>query len=111
MTPNDDDAAGRQLRERLGGLPRHVLPSAGFTERVMHDLDQRGLVRRTGPALNARWLAAAAVIFAAGIGVGVALGGARAGSHIATPSPASVIAPARVVNVNVPAVVQSEVWF
>ena len=97
MTPNDSGPDAELARE-LAQLGREHPTSPTFTDRVMLDLGRRGLVRRVAGRVATRWWAAAAaavVIFAAGLGLGSALGGDRGPSE----------------EINVPRAGQSEVWF
>ena len=97
MTPNDSGPDADLARE-LAQLGREHPTSPTFTDRVMLDLERRGLVRRVAGRMVTRWWAAAAaalIIFVTGLGLGAALGGSA--------RPAA--------EVNVPRVGQSEVWF
>jgi hypothetical protein len=85
----------------------------GFPDRVLLDLERRGLVRRADVRATARWwavAAAAVLIFAWGLGVGSTLGGPRPAPS-PFPTPSSVAAGQAGAEVNVPRVGQSEVWF
>ena len=97
MTPNDSGPDAELARE-LAQLRREHPTSPTFTNRVMLDLERRGLVRRVADRIATRWWAAAAaavLIFVSGLGLGAALGGDRPPSD----------------EVNVPRAGQSEVWF
>jgi hypothetical protein len=109
MTPNDD--RDTDLERRLALLPRAEAPSPEFTDALLRGLERRGLVRSHRRALSARWLAAAAVIFAAGIGVGALITRALSTPQTVVREAPSVPAVRNVADVNVPRVGQSEVWF
>lgn len=97
MTPNDS-GPDAELARGLAQLRREHPTSPTFTDRVMLDLERRGLVRRVATRIVTRWWAAAAaaiIIFVTGFGVGAALGGSTRPTD----------------EVNVPRVGQSEVWF
>jgi hypothetical protein len=108
MTPNDD--RDLDLERRLLALRRVEATSPQFTDNVLRGLERRGLVRE-GTSFSVRWLAAAAIIFAAGVGVGALI--TRATSAPATTVRENPPAPSvrNVADVNVPRVGQSEVWF
>jgi hypothetical protein len=105
----DDSERDPVLHRHLVLLPRHEPTSPAFTDRVVRDLAQRGLVRRSS-MVEPRWLAAAAIIFALGLGLGSAVAAARVRPDAVQPlSPAVVDRIA--VEVNVPPPGKSEVWF
>lgn len=115
----DDTGVDAELRRTLVTLRREDPMSPAFTDRVLRDLAGRGFVRRPpGASRTTRWtaVAAAVVIFAAGLGVGAAIGGARQGPP-SSPLPAASASPSRATadragaEVNVPRPGQSEVWF
>jgi hypothetical protein len=109
MTPDDTDR-DPLLQRHLVLLGRDQRPSPEFTNRVVFDLTRRGLVRRPSFALDARWLAAATLIFSLGIGIGAIVTDQRpqpVSLPSATPSTVDRIA----VEVNVPSPGKSEVWF
>ena len=105
----DDTRSDDELQQRLSALGREDSMSATFTDRVLLDLGQRGLVRQSGRGrTGARWWAigaAAAGLFGAGIGVGSAMRDAPT-----SPQPTATT-PGGTAEVNVPRVGQSEVWF
>ena len=108
MTPNDDRDV--DLERRLAVLSRVEATSPEFTDNVLRGLERRGLVRDERGWFSVRWLAAAAVIFAAGVGVGALI------TRASTPQTAVRETPPapsvrNVADVNVPRVGQSEVWF
>ena len=109
MTPNDDRDI--DLERRLAALPRVEATSPAFTDNVLRSLERRGLVGDQRDRFRARWLAAAAVIFATGVGVGALI--TRATSVPTTAVQQTPQAPSvrNVADVNVPRVGQSEVWF
>jgi hypothetical protein len=109
MMPDDIDR-DPALHRHLVLLRRHEPTSADFTDGVIHDLARRGLVRRSPSVLEARWLAAAGIIFALGVGVGTAVAAARTPVLAAQPIPRE---PAQRVaaEVNLPPSGKSEVWF
>ena len=81
MTDEDEVRLSPELRAELERLPREAEPSRGFEGRLVRALRSRGLVAADGPrfARLAVWapalrLAAALVIFAAGVGLGHRLG-------------------------------------
>lgn len=106
---SDDNELDPALRRALMTLSRNASPSLAFTDRVVHDLERRGLVGESSVRSTMRWLAAAG-IFALGIGIGAALAGVRT-APAATPQPTSRQAVHRLADVNVPPVGHSEVWF
>ena len=103
----DDTEPHDELQQRLSALGRADPMSATFADRVLRDLCQRGLVRQSRDGRTAtRWwaiAAAAAGLFAAGIGLGSTMSATRRSPQ---PTP-----PSSSVEVNVPHVGQSEVWF
>ena len=109
MIPNDD--RDLDLERQLETLPRLEATSPAFTDTVLRDLERRGLVRAQRGWLNVRWLAAAAVIFAAGVGVGALITRATAASTTTARETPPVPSVRNVADVNVPRVGQSEVWF
>ena len=110
MNP-DDPHPDPELQRQYATLARHEPASATFTDRVLRDLGHRGFVRRPVFTVDVPRLAAAAVIFAAGVGVGAVVASARSEPH-PTPQPVSRNATQRVaVEVNVPQLGRSEVWF
>ena len=109
MTPNDDRDA--DLDRRLAVLPRTEATSPEFTNSVLQGLERRGLVRDERSRFSARWLAAAAVIFAAGVGVGALVTRATASSKTVVREVPRASSVRNVADVNVPRVGQSEVWF
>jgi hypothetical protein len=109
MTP-DDTERDPLLQRHLVLLARDRRPSPEFADRVVLDLTRRGLVGRASFAPDARWLAAAALIFSLGIGIGAIVTDRRsqpASLPSATPATVDRIA----VEVNVPSPGKSEVWF
>ena len=109
MIPNDERDV--DLDRRLAALSRVEPTSPQFTDRVLRGLEQRGLVRTEGSWFSPRWLAAAALIFAAGAGVGAMIMRATATPQITVRETPRVPAVRNVADVNVPRVGQSEVWF
>jgi hypothetical protein len=108
--PNDTEPDPK-LRRALMALGRGDTLSATFTDRVLLDLARHGLVRPAG-ARTARWWAlgaAAAVVFATGLGVGAAIGSGESSTASAPPAQASADRAAH--ELNVPRVGQTEVWF
>ena len=103
----DDTQPDDELQQRLSALGREDPLSATFTDRVLAELGERELVRRPrGGRTATRWwamAAAAAGLFAAGIGLGSTMSATRRSPQ---PTP-----PSSSVEVNVPHVGQSEVWF
>ena len=105
----DDSERDPALHRHLVLLRRHEPTSPAFTDRVIRDLAQRGLVRRSPGIRDVRWLAAAVVIFALGIGVGTVVTTRRPAAIVPSAARGPV---ARVaVEVNVPPPGKSEVWF
>ena len=92
-------------------LPRSESTSPLFTDGVLGDLARRGLVRRSVTRISAPWLAAAAVIFATGIGVGAVIATVRSASTVRLQSSPPNVASKVAADVNVPPVGHSEVWF
>jgi len=81
MTDEDEVRLSPALRAELERLPRQAEPSRGFEARLVRALRARGLVESDAPRLllGRGWapalrLAAALVIFAAGVGLGHRLG-------------------------------------
>lgn len=110
MTPNDDRDI--DLERRLATLPRFEATSPEFTDSVLEGLERRGLVRGDRRAFSPRWLAAAAVIFAAGAGVGALITRAVSSPQETVIETRPAVPTVRnVADVNVPRVGQSEVWF
>ena len=110
MNP-EDPHPDPELQRQYATLARDEPTSATFTDRVLRDLGHRGLVRRSVFTVDVPRLAAAAVIFAAGVGVGAVIATARPGAQ-PTAQPVSGNATQRVaVEVNVPQLGRSEVWF
>ena len=109
MTPNDD--RDFDLERQLARLPRAEATSPGFSNAVLRGLERRGLVRSGRRGLSARWLAAAAVIFAAGIGVGALITRVVSAPKTVVREVPTRPAVRNVADVNVPRVGQSEVWF
>src|SRR5262245_49862486 len=109
MTPNDD--RDMDLERRLATLPRIEATSPELTDHVVRGLVRHGLVRGQRSWFPPGQLAAAAVVFAAGMGVG-ALITRVASSAVATATEIPRAPSVRnVADVNVPRVGQSEVWF
>jgi len=110
----DDNHPDDELERRLSALGRSDPVSATFTDRVLADLHQSGLVRPPRDVrTTARWwavAAAAVALFAAGIGVGSAMSDTRR-PPATTPTPSRATADRAGAEVNVPRVGQSEVWF
>ena len=103
----DDTERDPVLQRHLVLLSRHQPPSPEFTDRVVADLLRRGLVQRA-PTVQPRWLAAAAVIFALGLGAGAMVNARRAPTAQSIPP----VAIGRIAaDVNVPSPGKSEVWF
>jgi len=100
-----------ELQRRLAALPRAERVSPAFTDRVSGDLVRRGLVHRPATRVNAQWLAAAAVIFATGIGVGAVVVRSRLAPSERVQSTAPNVSTTVGVDVNVPPIGHSEVWF
>ena len=109
MTPNDDHDV--DLERLLAALPRVEAMSGGFTDSVLRGLERRGLVREERRGFGVRWLAAAAVIFAAGVGVGALITRATSAPKTTVRETPRVPSVRNVADVNVPRVGQSEVWF
>jgi len=109
MTPNDDRDV--DLDRRLAALSRVEATSPEFTDRVLRGLELRGLVREERSRFSPRWLAAAAVIFAAGVGVGALITRATSAPQTAVHETPRVPSVRNVADINVPRVGQSEVWF
>lgn len=109
MTPNDDRDV--DLDRRFAVLSRVEATTPEFTDRVLRALEQRGLVREERSWFSPRWLAAAALIFAAGAGVGAVITRATAPPQTTVRETPRVPAARNVADVNVPRVGQSEVWF
>jgi hypothetical protein len=108
MTPNDDRDV--DLERRLAELSRGEPTSPEFTDTVLRGLERRGLVRVERRGSSVRWLAAAAVIFAAGVGVGALITRASTQKTVVREiSPAPSVR--NIADVNVPRVGHSEVWF
>ena len=104
---SDDTDRDPLLQRHLVLLSRHEPTPSGLTDRVVRDLENRGLVRRS-PTVAPRWVAAAAAIFA----LGAAAGGVVAARRIPTVQPSSRAVVDRIaVEVNVPSPGKSEVWF
>ena len=110
MIPDHTEPDAELQRILARGLRRHVAPSPTFTNRVVGDLTRHGLVRRSPFAFDARWLAAAAVIFALGFGAGAAMT-SRPVPVAPSPTPVSAATTRVAADVNVPPVGKSEVWF
>ena len=108
MMPDEIDR-DPALRRHLVLLRSHEPPSGDFTDRVVRDLARRGHVRRSAIA-DPRWLAAAAIIFALGLGAGSAVAAARMRATPLTTLPPAVL-DRIAVEVNVPSPGKSEVWF
>ena len=110
----DDNHPDDELERRLSALGRSDPVSATFTDRVLADLYQSGLVRPPRDVrTTARWwavAAAAVALFAAGIGVGSTMGDTRR-AQPPSPTPPRAAAEPAGAEVNVPRVGQSEVWF
>ena len=104
----DDTERDPALQRHLVLLPTDELPSRGFTDRVVSDLVQHGLVRRSSMA-DPRWLAAATVIFALGIGAGAVVAPQR--SRVIPPPMTPVVIDRIAAEVNVPLPGKSEVWY
>jgi hypothetical protein len=109
MTPNDD--RDLDLERRLAALPRVEATSPEFTDTVLRGLERHGLVRSEGSWFSPRWLVAAAMIFATGVGVGALITRAASPSKAVVRDAPSVPSVRNVADVNVPRVGQSEVWF
>lgn len=107
MMPDDTDR-DPVLQRHLVLLANTESPSRGFSDRVVDDLARRGLVRRSS-MMEPRWLAAATVIFALGIGAGAAVASQR--SHATAPHAAPVVIDRFAAEVNVPSPGKSEVWY
>jgi hypothetical protein len=105
----DDSERDPVLHRHLVLLRRHEPTSPAFTDRVVRDLAHRGLVRRSPATRDVRWLAAAAVLFALGIGVGTIVTTRRSPTTVpsTTREPIARVA----VEINVPPPGKSEVWF
>ena len=106
----DDMERDADLQYRLDALPRSEVIPRDFTDRVVRDLGRRGLVRAPGTRVSAQWLAAAAVIFAAGVGIGSVIASARSAPRPVSP-PNAPIAAERSADINLPPTGHSEVWF
>lgn len=108
---HDESPLDPALERQISLLPRTERMSAAFTDRVVGDLARRGLVQRPAAPVTARWLVAAGLIFAAGIGVGGVIVRARSGAseHASPAVPNGAAKPG--VDVNVPPIGHSEVWF
>ena len=104
----DDTERDPLLQRHLVLLPKHAPPPRGFSERVVRDLARHGLVRRSS-MVEPRWLAAAAVLFALGIGVGAAVASRPSTADARSVSPVVIDRVAS--EVNVPPLGKSEVWF
>jgi hypothetical protein len=109
MMPDDTDR-DPALHRHLVLLRRHEPTSPAFTDHVIQDLARHGLVRRSPRPLEARWLAAAGIIFAFGIGVGSAVAAARTPEGVAQPIARQAV-DRIAIEVNVPPSGKSEVWF
>jgi hypothetical protein len=70
MNSSDHDAEDPVLDTALSQLPRTLIPSAGYADRVLGELQERGLVRHA-PSRAHRMLVAAGW-FIAGVGTGAA---------------------------------------
>jgi hypothetical protein len=109
MTPNDDRDV--DLERRIAALPRFEATSPEFTNGVLRGLERRGLVREERSSISIRWLAAAAVIFAAGVGVGALITRPTSALQPTVREMPRASSVRSVADVNVPRVGQSEVWF
>ena len=105
----DDSERDPVLHRHLVLLRRHEPMSPAFTDRVVRDLAQHALVRRSPATRDAHWLAAAAVLFALGVGVGTIVTARQSPTTVPSTTRERV---ARVaVEINVPPPGKSEVWF
>ena len=107
MMPDDTDR-DPALHRHLVLLPKHEPPSRGFGDRVVRDLAQRGLVKRSS-LIEPRWLAAAVVMFALGLGLGTVVTSPRSRPFVQRIPPVVINRVAAEVNVPLPG--KSEVWF
>ena len=104
----DDIERDPVLQRHLVLLSTHATPTRDFTDRVVADLAHQGLVRRSS-ITEPRWLAAAAAIFALGLGVGTVVTAQRSRAVVQPLSP--VVVDRIAAEINVPSPGKSEVWF
>ena len=105
----DDTSQDDALNRALAALPRTHAPSPRFPDGVLRDLRQQGLVR-ANRGFSARSLAAAVLVFGAGIATGIGVEriidrGSPDAVHERTS--ASNAAP----RLNLPEIGHSEVWY
>ncbi len=107
MMPDDSDR-DPVLQRHLVLLSNNEPPSRGFTDRVVSDLTNHGLVRQS-VRTDTQWLAAAVLIFALGLSIGTVVTSQRSRASAQPLQP--VVIDRIAAEVNVPSPGKSEVWY